>query len=284
VIGGPPRLTDIIFVDTDRTGPLPSSSGICCSANLQRSATIAETDLNRVTVNFRCLTTASGWRGTAFAEGAPMSFASRTAWRPASIVLACLFVLVILSSAFAQDKPAVGTAGTMSPDEKAMMDAMMKAATPGANHEMLASIAGDWTFKNRMWMNPAAPPTESTGTVTYTTLLGGRYVQGQYRGDMMGTPFEGVGLMGYNNTSQRFEATWVDNMDTMIMYMTGQYDAATKTLTYTGQMDDPVKPGTTVKVREVVRLVSPDAHVMEWYETRNGKEVKTMEVTYNRAK
>lgn len=213
-----------------------------------------------------------------------MSFASRTAWRPASIVLACLFVLVILSSAFAQDKPAVGTAGTMSPDEKAMMDAMMKAATPGANHEMLASIAGDWTFKNRMWMNPAAPPTESTGTVTYTTLLGGRYVQGQYRGDMMGTPFEGVGLMGYNNTSQRFEATWVDNMDTMIMYMTGQYDAATKTLTYTGQMDDPVKPGTTVKVRQVVRLVSPDAHVMEWYETRNGKEVKTMEVTYNRAK
>lgn len=213
-----------------------------------------------------------------------MSFASRTAWRPVSIALACLFVLVVLSTAYAQDKPAVGTAGSMSPEEKAMMDAMMKAATPGANHQMLASIAGDWTFKNRMWMNPAAPPSESTGTVKYTTLFDGRYVQGEYRGDMMGMPFEGLGLMGYDNTSGQFQATWIDNMGTMIMYMTGQYDAAAKTLTYSGQMDDPVKPGTKVKVREVVRLVSPDSHVMEWYETRNGKETKTMEITYSRAK
>ena len=214
-----------------------------------------------------------------------MSFALRNVSRVVSIVLGCLLVCLVLSaSAYAQDKPPVGTAGTMSAEDKAMMEAMIKAGTPGANHQMLSSIAGNWTFKNRMWMNPTAPPTESTGTVTYTTLFDGRFVQGQYRGDMMGMPFEGVGLMGYDNTSQRFQATWIDNMGTTIMYMTGQYDPATKALTYTGQMDDPVKPGTKVSVREVVRLVSPDSHVMEWYETRDGKETKTMEITYNRAK
>lgn len=215
-----------------------------------------------------------------------MPFANRLAAR----VLLCLSVLVMVSALATaqdkppQDKPPVGTTGTMSAEEKAMMDAMVKAGTPGANQQMLASLAGDWTYKARMWMNPAGQPMESTGTVNYTTLYDGRYVQGQYRGDMMGTPFEGLGLMGYDNTSGRYQASWIDSMDTAIMYMTGQYDATAKTLTYTGQMEDPLKPGTKVTVREVVRLTSPDSHTMEWYETRGGKEVKTMEIVYNRAK
>ncbi len=214
-----------------------------------------------------------------------MSLTFRLARRLAFVMLASLFMwLIVATTATAQDKPPVGTAGTMSAEEKAMMDAMVKAGTPGPNQQMLASIAGDWTFKARMQMSPSTPPTESTGTVSYTTLFGGRYVQGQYRGDMMGMPFEGLGLMGYDNTSGRFQASWIDNMDTMIMYMTGQYDPVAKTITYTGQMDDIVKPGTKVNVREVIRLVSPDSHVMEWYETRNGKETKTMEIVYSRAK
>lgn len=214
-----------------------------------------------------------------------MSPASRFARRLTAPVLGALVTCLLVSAAAtAQDKPPVGTAGGMSAEEKAMMDAMMKAGTPGPNHQMLASIAGDWTYKARMWMNPTAPPTESTGTVSYTSLFGGRYVQGQYRGDMMGMPFEGLGLMGYDNTTGRFQASWIDSMDTMIMYMTGQYDPVAKTITYTGQMDDIVKPGTKVNVRQVIRLVSPDSHVMEWYETRNGREAKTMEIVYNRAK
>lgn len=204
-------------------------------------------------------------------------------------IAACVFqavvvCLVVSSAALAQELPPTGTSGTMSAGEKAMMEAMVKAATPGPNHQLLASVAGDWTFKSRMWMNPSAPPAESTGSVSYTTLLGGRYVEGQYRGNMMGMPFEGRGLMGYDNVAEQFQATWADNMGTTIMYMTGQYDPDAKTITYTGRMDDLMKPGTKINVREVVHLTSPDSHTMEWFETRDGKEVKTMEIVYTRAK
>jgi hypothetical protein len=214
-----------------------------------------------------------------------MSRTPRLARRLAACWFQALLVCLLVSAtAVAQDKPPVGTSGSMSAEEKAMMDAMIKAGTPGPNHQLLASIAGDWTFKSRMWMKPSAPPTESTGSVNYTPLFGGRYVEGQYRGDMMGTPFEGRGLMGYDNVSGLFQTSWIDNMSTMIMHMTGQYDPATKTITYTGRMDDFMKPGTKVPVRQVIRLTSPDSHVMEWFETRDGKETKTMEIVYSRTK
>jgi len=57
-------------------------------------------------------------------------------------------------------------------------------------------------------------------------------------------------------------------------------------LTFRGDMDDMMKPGTKTKIRETVRIVDNDTHVMEWYETRAGatKEAKTMEITYKRTK
>ncbi len=188
-------------------------------------------------------------------------------------------VVFTASFAFAQDKP-----GAMAKEQQEMMDAMTKAATPGPNHKLLASMAGEWTIVNRMWMDPGAPPTESKGTASYEMMMGGRYLHGHYKGVMMGMPFEGVGVTGYDNVSQKFQALWIDNFGTGIMYMTGTYDPNAKALTFVTDMDDPMQPGTKVGIREVIRLLSPDQRVMEMYQNRSGKEMKMMEITYTRAK
>ena len=47
-------------------------------------------------------------------------------------------------------------------------------------------------------------------------------------------------------------------------------------------MPDQMKPATRAKVRQVIRLTSADRLVMEWYETRGGKETQTMGVVYTR--
>lgn len=191
------------------------------------------------------------------------------------VALACLFVVAAGPQTFAQDKPM---------DQQAMMAAMEKARTPGEHHKMLASLAGDWTFVNRMWMDPSAPPMESTGTASYATILGGRYIQGTYAGQMMGMPFEGIGVTGFDNVTRRFQSSWIDNFGTMLMYMTGTYDPATKAITFLADVPDAMAGGALVKVREVIVLVDHDTHRMEWYETRGGKESKTMEITYKRKK
>ena len=194
--------------------------------------------------------------------------------------LGCLAVLVLAPAALAQDKPA----GGMSKEQLAMMEAMQKAGTPGENHKLLASMTGDWAFVNRMWMDPAGPPTESNGTASYMMLLDGRFLVGHYQGTMMGMEFDGRGVTGYDNTTKQFQSVWLDNFGTMMMFMTGTYDPTAKAFTYLSEMADPVAPATRIKIREVIRLESPDRHTMEWYETRGGKEMKTMEIVYTRKK
>jgi hypothetical protein len=164
------------------------------------------------------------------------------------------------------------------------MEAMQKAMTPGPAHKQLGELAGDWTFTTKMWMDPSAPPSELPGTTSYRMILGGRYLQGDHRGTFQGMPFEGHSLMAFDNVSRRYYASWIDNMGTGLMFFAGTYDAAKKAYTFLSDMADPMQPGTTIKVREVLTLVDAGTHRMDWYQTQGGKETRTMEIVYTRKK
>lgn len=183
----------------------------------------------------------------------------------------------------AQEKTA-GAPPQMSAEDKAMMEAYEKLAAVGENHKLLEYMLGDWTTVNKMWMQPGAPPMESFGTCSSKSAMDGRYILSEHKGMVMGKPFEGVATTGYDNATGKFVATWRDNMSTGIMMNTGSYDPAAKSFTFWSEGPDPMQPKVMVKVREVVKVIDKDKHLMEWYETRDGKEAKTMEVTYTRKK
>ncbi len=195
-------------------------------------------------------------------------------------LLACA---AMISPAQAQEKKPAG-APAMSAEEKAQMEAFEKMAAVGENHKLLEYMLGDWTTANKMWMQPGAPPMESSGTCSSKSAMGGRYILSEHKGVVMGKPFEGVATSGFDNMTGKFVATWMDNMSTGIMNMTGSYDPAGKSFTFWSEMPDPMQPKVKVKVREVVKLVDKDKHLMEWFETHDGKEIKTMEVAYTRKK
>ena len=94
--------------------------------------------------------------------------------------------------------------------------------------------------------------------------------------------FKGQGTEGYDNVKKKFVGTWIDSMGTGIMMSEGDYDPATKTFTYTGEIE--VMPGMKQKIREVVKITDQDHMDFEWYEDRGGKEVKTMEINYTKKK
>lgn len=193
------------------------------------------------------------------------------------IVRALLLSLCIATPALAEDKPAAP-----SPEEQAMMDAYEKMGRVGEEHKRLAAEVGKWSYENTMWMDPAAPPTVSKGTSETVAIWGGRYIQTDFKGDFQGQPFEGRAVHGYDNLKGKYVSTWIDSMSTAIFITYGDHDAASKTTTYIGEMDDPMHPGKANKVREVVRWIDNDHWVFEWHETRDGKERKTMEIKYTR--
>jgi hypothetical protein len=179
-------------------------------------------------------------------------------------------------------QPAQASDAAPAMDEKAMMDAWMKVATPGDGHKLLESMVGKWDAKITMWMAPGAPPQASTGTSENSWVLGGRFVEQRHQGNFMGQPFTGLGYTGYDNYKKKYVATWMDTMGTMIMVSQG--DAAGKTLTLDSTIDD-ILTGKPTSVKSVTKIVGPDQHVMEmWGPDPAGKQYKSMEITYTRKK
>src|SRR5688572_163038 len=64
-----------------------------------------------------------------------------------------------------------------APMDPAMMEAMVKAATPGEAHKKLDGMVGTWNTEIKMWMMPGSDPMTSSGTAENRWVLGGRYVE-----------------------------------------------------------------------------------------------------------
>lgn len=169
-------------------------------------------------------------------------------------------------------------------DSATMMKAWQDFATPGAMHKWMEKTNGTWEAEVTQWMDPKAPPTKSKSTITQSSVLGGRYVTGKYKGSMMGAPFEGMSIMGYDNAKKLFVSTWIDNVGTGIVHMSGTYDEATKTLNLKGHQTDPMT-GKDTDIREEMTMIDNDSYTMSMYGTgMDGKEMKFMEGTFKRKK
>jgi len=156
-----------------------------------------------------------------------------------------------------------GLAQMSEQDQAKAMEAYMKAGAVTADHEALKYFAGRWKVESKMWAAPGAPTTESVNTNVGEMILGGRYVRLIYKGEMMGQPFEGLQISGYDNIAKAYATFWIDNSSTSFYLLKGTYDAGKKTYTFTGRWTDPL--GGEAPVRMVIRIVSPDIYESETY-------------------
>jgi len=195
----------------------------------------------------------------------------RTLWIP--ILVAALAG----AGVFAQEGEQPGM-----PTPEQMAEAM-KMMEPGPHHAHLAKLVGNWKATAKIWMQPGAPPAESEGKMTITSILGGRYFRSDYEGTFMGQPFKGMGVDGYDNMKQMHVGTWVDTMGTAIMTYEGQCSEDHKVLTTYSEMEDPMS-GQTVKMRQVTTEIDDDHLVYEAFakDPQGGGETKVMEMQYER--
>jgi hypothetical protein len=187
------------------------------------------------------------------------------------------FWVIGVSSQEAEQSQATGTEET----PEAMW---MKLAQPGEHHARLKAMVGDWKMTGKSWMTPGVAATMWDGVSEKKMLLGDRYLQETVHSQMMGMPFNGIGVLGYDNVQGKYLWSWIDDMGTGMMLSEGSCDKSGKVLTMVGEYLDPTMEANQT-VRTVINIVSENKHTFEMYtKGPDTPEFKNMEIVYERGK
>jgi hypothetical protein len=175
-----------------------------------------------------------------------------------------------------------GTAADTEMDNDEMMKRMEEAGEPGPAHRALDDLLGEWRAEVKCWMDPNGEPQVTQGRATVRWRFDGRFIEEEFHGEMMGRPFVGQTLMGYDNTKQKFTSLWIADTATSMFFSEGKGDARNRVITLEGKASCAATGRTDLPMRTVLRLLSSDKHVLEMFDGSKG-DAKTMEITYTRA-
>lgn len=197
-------------------------------------------------------------------------------------IAAVAFFCLIGSLAMSDDKKQPADAAAMGMDP-AMMEAWAKYMTPGEHHQRLESMAGKFKYVNKWRMDPKQEWVSTEGDYEGEMIFGGKFLACSIRGDMMGQPFEGMGVLGYDNALKKHISGWIDNMGTGMMRSEGDCDSTGRIITFEGEMVDPMTNQPT-KYKYVYNIESDDRFTMRWWspDPATGELFESMVIEYTR--
>jgi len=166
-------------------------------------------------------------------------------------------------------------------DQEEMMKKVEAGGTPGPGHKSLHALVGDWKAEVKCWMDPSGSPDVTQGSAKAAWTFGGRFLQEDFHGQMMGKPFTGRTVLGFDNTKQTFNSVWISDTQTSMFISEGRADSGNKNITLEGKSSCPATGRKDIPMKTVLRVISPDRHVLEMFDGSKGN-AKTMEITYTR--
>ncbi|TAJ17636.1 MAG: DUF1579 domain-containing protein [Planctomycetota bacterium] len=134
--------------------------------------------------------------------------------------------LQFVSIALLTSLAACGSAPAESKNSSvAVSDAAMQEPTfePSPEHAIIMRTAGTWDVV-------VDAQGQKSKAVQVMKSVGGFWVAGTWDGEMMGAPFQGHMISGYDPTLKVFTGVWVDSMSPALFHSAGTWDAATNTM------------------------------------------------------
>lgn len=165
------------------------------------------------------------------------------------------------------------------------MQACLDAGMVGEKHKQLTSHEGKWMGTCTMWMAPDMPAMEPGACkAKITTVMDGRFAKWEFDGEMPGMgPYNAVGFFGFENGTQKYVSSWLDNHSTQILHGEGTASADGNTITWTYRYHCPIRKG-PASMREI-QTYSKDMITLETYmaDPKSGKEYKMMRIEMKQA-
>ena len=139
--------------------------------------------------------------------------------------------------------------------------------------------------------SPEHPVSSSDLTAHREWIGGGRFLRDETQGTFAGSPYYRMGTLGYSNMDRRFEWVTQDGLNANMMFYQGSPRSgpifpASLSGTFTDQgLLGENSAGKTIRQRTLIRIDSPDHHVMEIYFTpAGGRERLIDRKVYSRIK
>lgn len=195
--------------------------------------------------------------------------------RFAALCAVLVSVQIVACSARAPGAGGVSAIG-LTPQEWASL------SKPGAQHKLLQSFVGEWDVRLTFWSSPNSKGQTSKGLSSIAWMLDGRFVREQFRGEVAGETFEGLGIMGFDNGAREFRSLWIDSLNTAMTVATGRYVPDANTFELSSELYDPLRSGFKV-VKSTLRFTSPDTYVLSMQDkSPEGKSFTSFEMIYSR--
>jgi Protein of unknown function (DUF1579) len=153
--------------------------------------------------------------------------------------------------------------------------------TAGPEHAILKEDVGTWDASIEMMMPGAPPAPASKGVEVNVMSCNGLCLATEFKGELMGMPFQGHGVSTWDPAKKKYIGSWSDSMAPGLAVTESSWDAAKKTMN--GTMDAPDGSGGTVKMRSTVAYTADGKRVFSMFMAGpDGKEMPTMRITYTR--
>src|SRR5262245_54003481 len=161
----------------------------------------------------------------------------------------------------------------------ALLSARLASAQDIDPAKQMKRDVGAWDVVIRMFGDPSRPPAVSKGTES-KFMLGDTWLISHFKGEIMGTTFEGLRQTGFDPEKKEFVASWVDSTSRYPTHMEGTWDDEAQTMTLAGTGKGP--SGNEMKTKMVVTYNKDGSHISTMYAIMHAQEMKMMEFHYTR--
>ena len=153
---------------------------------------------------------------------------------------------------------------------------------PGPEHAPLKMDVGTWDAVVEMNAGPGTAAMTSKGVEVNTLGCGGLCLITDFKGEAMGMPFTGHGLMTWDAVKKKYAGSWTDSMSMGLAVIESTYDPATKK--WNGTMEGPDMTGKVMKSRSVIENAGAKRVMTAYAPGPDGKDMQMMKITYTRRK
>ena len=149
-------------------------------------------------------------------------------------------------------------------------------------HYQLGILEGEWEGSTKTWFEPNQLADESPMKGSMKNVLDGRFILFEYPGTLTGKSFEGIALIGFSISDDKFQMAWIDSfhMGTGIMFSQGKNsDKLFSVLGNYGGVELPEPWGW----RTEIELKDRDTMIVTAYNiSPEGEEAKATETIFHR--